>query len=244
MGSTERVAIVTGGSRGIGRAVAERLAADGQAVVVNYAGNEEAAREVVEAITARGGRAVAVRGDVGDEADVKALFDAAEEHFGGVDVVVNSAGIMALSPVAELDLAELDRIHRTNVRGAFAVARESANRVRRGGAVVLFSTTVTKTNLPTYAAYAASKAAVETLVPILAKELAGKDVTVNAVAPGPTATELFLNGKSDELVAKLAAQNPMGRLGAPEDIAEVVSALAGGARWVNAQTVFVNGGLA
>lgn len=239
-----RVAIVTGGSRGIGRAVAERLAADGMAVVVAYARDAAEAERAVAAIEGAGGRAVAVRADVADEVSVAALFDVAEQHFGGVDVVVNAAGIMLLAPVVDLDLADLDRMHRTNVRGTFVVAQQAARRVRAGGAIITFSTSVTRLSIPGYAAYAASKAAVEAVSLILARELRGRDVTVNAVAPGPTATALFLDGKSDELVEQIAGQNPMGRLGTPQDVAEVVSALAGPARWVNGQTIFANGGAA
>ena len=239
-----RVAIVAGGSRGIGRAVAERLAADGQAVVIGYQSNDVEAKAVVAAIEAAGGSAVAVRADVADEAAVQALFDAAERRFGGVDVLVNTAGIMLLEPVAGLDLEHLDRIYRTNIRGTFVLAREAANRLRSGGAIINFSTSVTRLHLPTYSAYAASKAAVEAISPILAKELAGRDITVNAVAPGPVATALFLEGKSPELIDRIASMNPMGRLGTPEDIAEVVSSLAGPARWINGQTVFANGGYA
>jgi 3-oxoacyl-[acyl-carrier protein] reductase len=241
---TPRVAVVTGGSRGIGRAVAERLAADGQDVVVAYASNHDEANATVAAIEKSGGKAVAVQADVADEAAVAALFDAAEQRFGGVDVVVNAAGIMILEPVAQLDLEHLDRMYRTNVRGTFVVAREAANRVRSGGAIVTFSTSVTRLNQPTYSAYAASKAAVEAISPILAKELRGRDITVNTVAPGPTATALFLDGKDQETIDRIAGLNPMQRLGRPQDIAEVVSTLAGPARWINAQTIFVNGGAA
>jgi 3-oxoacyl-[acyl-carrier protein] reductase len=241
---TPRVAVVTGGSRGIGRAVAERLAADGQDVVVAYASNHDEANATVAAIEKSGGKAVAVQADVADEAAVAALFDAAEQRFGGVDVVVNAAGIMILEPVAQLDLEHLDRMYRTNIRGTFVVAREAANRVRSGGAIVTFSTSVTRLNQPTYSAYAASKAAVEAISPILAKELRGRDITVNTVAPGPTATALFLDGKDQETIDRIAGLNPMQRLGRPEDIAEVVSTLAGPARWINAQTIFVNGGAA
>src|SRR5690606_12564230 len=177
--------------------------------------------------------AVAVGGDVADEVAMAAAFDATEAAFGGIDVVVNAAGIMLLSPVATLDLADLDRMHRTNIRGTFVVARLAANRVRPGGAIVNVSTTVTRTQLPTYGAYVASKAAVEALGLVLARELRGRDVTVNTVAPGPTATPLCLEGKSEELVEQLAAANPMNRLGAPEDVAETVAFLAGPARWVN-----------
>ncbi|MET7419152.1 SDR family oxidoreductase [Dactylosporangium sp. NPDC005555] len=239
-----RVAVVTGGSRGIGRAVALRLAQDGQAVVIAYGHSSAPADAVVSEITGKGGQALAMRADVGDEQAVKALFDATEQHFGGVDVVVNAAGVMTLRPLADIDLDELDRMHRTNIRGTFIVDREAARRVRRGGAIVNFSTSITRLSLPTYAAYAASKAAVEAISPILAKELRGRDVTVNAVAPGPTATDLFLDGKDDATIERMSKANPMERLGTPEDIAEVVSSLAGPARWVNGQTIYVNGGAA
>jgi len=241
---TDRVAIVTGGSRGIGRAVAERLAADGQAVVVGYASNADEAKSVLAAIEAAGGTAIAVQADVADEAAVKSLFDAAEHRYGGVDVVVNAAGIMKLAPLADLDLDDLDQMHRTNIRGAFVISREAVRRVRTGGAIINFSTSVTRLSPPTYSGYAASKAAVEALSPILAKELRGRDITVNAVAPGPTATSLFLDGKDQETIDRTAKMNPMERLGTPADIAEVVSTLAGPARWINGQTVFVNGGVA
>jgi 3-oxoacyl-[acyl-carrier protein] reductase len=239
-----RVAIVTGGSRGIGRAVSTRLAADGQAIVIAYAGNDVEAKATVAAIEASGGTAVAVRADVADEQAVKGLFDTAEQRYGGIDVVVNAAGVMLLSPVATLDLDDLDRMHRTNIRGTFVVVREAVNRIRPGGAIITFSTSVTRLSFPTYAGYAASKAAVEAISPILAKELRGRDITVNAVAPGPTATALFLDGKDQETIDRLAKANPMERLGRPEDIAEVVSSLAGPARWINGQTIYVNGGAA
>jgi len=243
-GTTGRTAIVTGGSRGIGRAAAERLAADGLAVVVAYVGNQTEADAAVSGIQDAGGRALAVQADVADEDAVAGLFDAAEREFGGVDVVVNAAGVMVLAPVADIDLVALDRMHRTNVRGTFVVGQQAARRVRRGGAIINVSTSVTRLSTPGYAAYAASKAAVEALSLILARELRGRDVTVNAVAPGPTATALFLEGKSAELVEQIAGQNPMGRLGTPGDVAEVISALAGPARWINGQTLFVNGGAA
>jgi 3-oxoacyl-[acyl-carrier protein] reductase len=239
-----RVALVTGGSGGIGRAVAERLAADGMAVAVHYAGNQVKAEAVVEAITAAGGRAISVGGDVADEHDMSAAFEAVEQAFGGIDVVVNTAGVMVLGPIAAFDLDELDRILRTNIRGTFVVSQQAANRLRRGGAIVNFSTSVTRTQFPNYGAYVASKSAVEGMTLILARELRGKDITVNAVAPGPTATPLFLDGKDEATVARLAAAVPLERLGQPEDIAEAVSFLAGPARWVNGQVLFDNGGLA
>ncbi|MFE2754443.1 SDR family oxidoreductase [Actinosynnema sp. NPDC059335] len=242
--TSTRVALVTGGSGGIGRAVADRLAADGFAVAVHYAGGKDKADAVVADIAARGGQALAVGGDVADEHDMKAAFDAVETTLGGIDVVVNTAGIMVLAPIADLDLADLDRMHRTNIRGTFVVAQQAARRVRRGGAIVNFSTSVTRTQLPTYGAYVASKAAVEGMTLILARELRGRDITVNAVAPGPTATPLFLEGKDDAAIAHFAKVAPLERLGQPEDIAATVSFLAGPARWVNGQVLFANGGLA
>lgn len=244
MTTEQRVAIVTGGSRGIGRQVALQLAADGFAVVVGYAGNKEAAEEVVRDVEAAGGTAFAARADVGDEAEVAALFDLAEATYGGVDAVVHAAGRMLLSPVAELDLDELDALYRTNIRGTFAVDQQAARRLRPGGALVNFSSSVVGLAFPSYGAYAASKGAVEALTLILARELRGRDVTVNVVAPGPTATDLFLDGKDEETVARLAAQPPLERLGTPRDIASVVSFLVGpGGRWVNGQVLRANGGI-
>ncbi|NYF09116.1 3-oxoacyl-[acyl-carrier protein] reductase [Leifsonia sp. AK011] len=239
-----RVAIVTGGSRGIGRAVAQRLAADGCRVVVAYASNDAEASATVESIAAAGGEAIAVRTDVADEGAVDELFATASDRFGGVDVVVNAAGVMKLSPIADLDLDDFDRMVRTNLRGTVVVSRAAARHVRAGGAILNFSTSITRTSLAAYGAYAATKAAVEALGLILARELAGRDITVNTIAPGPTATELFLTGKDNALIERLAAANPMNRLGKPEDIAEVVSALAGDARWINGQVIFANGGMA
>jgi 3-oxoacyl-[acyl-carrier protein] reductase len=240
----ERVAIVTGASGGIGRATALRLAADGMAVVAHYSGNRDRAEEVVAAITDAGGRAVAAQADVADETEVAALFDTAEQAFGGVDVVANTAGLMILKPLAELDLADIDRMHRTNVRGTFVVSQQAARRVRAGGAIINFSTSVTRLALPTYSAYAATKGAVDAMTLVLAKEMRGRDVTVNAVAPGPTATPLFLEGKDEATVQRMARMNPSERLGTPEDAAEVVSFLAGPGRWVNGQVVYANGGMA
>lgn len=239
-----RVAIVTGGSRGIGRAVAERLAADGNPVVISYASDTAAAEQVVKAITAAGGRAIAVQGDVADENAVADLFDRAESEFGGVDVVVNSAGRLALSPIADLDLSVLDSLHRTNIRGTFVLAQQAARRLRPGGSFVGVSTSVVGTQFPGYGAYVASKAAVESISLILARELRGRDITVNTVAPGPTATDLFLDGKTDAQIETLAKAAPLERLGTPADIASVVAFLTSPAgHWVNGQVLRANGGL-
>jgi 3-oxoacyl-[acyl-carrier protein] reductase len=238
-----RVALVTGGSGGIGKTVAEKLAADGMAVGVHYAGNKAKADETVAAIVAAGGRAIAVGGDVADEEAMSAAFDQVEKEFGGIDVVVNTAGIMLLSPIATLNLDDLDRMHRTNIRGTFVVSQQAARRVRSGGAIINFSTSVTKLQFPTYGAYAASKGAVNAMTLVLARELRGKDITVNAVAPGPTATDLFLDGKDETAIQTLAKASPLERLGLPSDIAEAVAFLAGPARWVNGQIIYVNGGV-
>ncbi|MFJ2957456.1 SDR family oxidoreductase [Streptomyces sp. NPDC087270] len=239
-----RVAIVTGGSRGIGRATVSRLAADGFAVVVGYAGNRELAEAAVKDVTAGGGRAIGVQADVADEQQISALFATAEAEFGGVDVVVHAAGRVLLAPIAELDLAELDALHRTNIRGTFVVAQQAARKIRSGGAVVTFSTSVVGLAFPGYGAYSASKGAVEALTLILARELRGRNITVNAVAPGPTATDLFLDGKDDQTIARLAAQPPLERLGTPADIAEVVAFLASPAgHWINGQIIRPNGGI-
>jgi 3-oxoacyl-[acyl-carrier protein] reductase len=240
----KRVAIVTGGSRGIGRAIAEKLGRDGLRVVVGYARGVAAADETVEAITTTGGEAVAVQADVADEQAVAAMFDRADAEYGGVDVVVNSAGKLALSTIAEQDLDALDDLHRTNIRGNFVVAQQAARRLRDGGAFIGMSTSVVGTQFPTYGAYVASKSAVEGMTMIFARELRGRNVTANAVAPGPTATELFLDGKSGEQIDALANASPMGRLGTPEDVARVVAFLVSAdGHWVNGQTVRVNGGM-
>ncbi|GAB20155.1 putative oxidoreductase [Gordonia effusa NBRC 100432] len=239
-----RVALVTGGSGGIGAAVIERLVIDGIAVAVHYSGNKARADAVVECVAQAGGQAIAVGGDVADEAAMATAFDDVETRFGGLDVVVNTAGVMVLGAIADYDLADFDKVMRTNVRGTFVVSQLAARRVRRGGAIINFSTSVTRTQFPQYGPYVASKAAVESMTLILARELRGRDITVNTVAPGPTATPLFLDGKSEEVIAGLAAATPLERLGAPADIAEAVAFLAGPARWVNGQTIFANGGLA
>ncbi|MEW2500366.1 SDR family oxidoreductase [Amycolatopsis sp. NPDC047767] len=240
--TTQRVAIVTGGSGGIGRVVAERLAKDGMQVLVHYSGNPQRADEVVAAITAAGGTASSAQADVADEAQVEALFDIAEQRYGGVDVVVHTAGIMLLAPLTELKLDDLDRMHRVNIRGTFVVDQQAARRLRSGGALINFSTSVTKLALNNYTAYAASKGAVDAITLILARELRGRDITVNAVAPGPTATALFLEGKPQEVIDRLAKVPPLERLAVPEDVAEAVAFLAGPARWVNGQVIYANGG--
>lgn len=244
MHSREKVAIVTGASRGIGSAVAARLAADGFTVVIGYASQRAAADEVVERIQSRGGRATAMAADVADEQAVADLFRATSDAFGGIDVVVNSAGVMKLASIAELNLTDLDQLHRINVRGTFVVNQQAARHARAGGSIVNLSSSVVGLAAPSYGAYAASKSAVEALSLVLARELRGRDITVNAVAPGPTATELFFDGKDDATIERLAQQSPLGRLGAPGDIAAVIAFLASDAgHWINGQVIRANGGI-
>ncbi|MCB9854104.1 MAG: SDR family oxidoreductase [Phycisphaerales bacterium] len=244
-GNRLRSAIVTGASGGIGRNAALRLARDGFAVSVHYAGNEARAAEIANEIEANGGRAIAVRADISVASDVEALFDATTRAFGGVDVVVNAAAIMTNAPIAQFALDTFDEIVATNLRGTFLVLHHSANRIAKGGRIIAFSSSVVAVSLPGYGPYIASKLAVEGLVRVLANELRGRNVTVNAIAPGPVATELFLRGKSDELVEKLSKAPPLERLGQPEDIEGVVSFLAGpDGAWVNGQVLRANGGFA
>jgi 3-oxoacyl-[acyl-carrier protein] reductase len=239
-----KVAIVTGASRGIGRAVATRLAKDGFAVVVNYAGSRAEAESAVVEITAAGGRAVAVQADVADAAAVARLFDEAEKAFGRVDVLVNGAGVMRTVPIAETDDAVYDRTFAVNTKGTFNTLRQAATRLRDGGRVVNVSTSVLGLAPPGYGAYVASKAAVEALTKVFANELRGRGVSVNAVAPGPTATALFLEGKPQEVIDRMAKLPPLERLGQPDDTAAVVAFLVGPeGGWVNGQTVRVNGGM-
>lgn len=240
----QRVALVTGASRGIGRAIALRLARDGYALAVNYAGNRAAADEVVATIAATGGRALAVQADIADPDQVAALFATIRETWGRLDVVVNSAGVMALAPIADGRLADFDRIVATNLRGAYLVLGHAAREIADGGRIVALSTSVIGTALPGYGAYIAAKAGVEGLVRVLAKEVRGRGVTVNAIAPGPVATELFLDGKTEEQIAQHVRATPLERLGTPEDIAGTVAFLAGpDGGWVNGQVLRANGGL-
>lgn len=245
MSTSNKTALVTGASRGIGRAIAQRLGADGFNVVVGYAGNAAKAAETVDAIVGAGGQAIAVQADVADAAAVAALFAQTVERFGRVDVVVNSAGVMDMAPVTAESLDKFEAMVATNLRGAFLVLAQAAQHVTQGGRIVALSTSVIAKSFPGYGPYIATKAGVEGLVKVLANELRGRNITVNAVAPGPTGTELFLTGKSEEQIAQLAKLPPLERLATPEDIAAVVAFLAGtDGSWVNAQVLRANGGFA
>ena len=240
-----KTAIVTGASRGIGRSIAKRLGADGFAVVVNYAGSSDQAQEVVNEIRSADGEASAIKADVSKPEEVRQLFEETIQKFGRVDVVVNNAGIMPLSPIAKGDVEAFDKVIAINLRGTFLVFAQAAQKVAEGGRIIAFSSSVLAKSFPTYGPYIASKAGVEGLVPVLANELRGRNITVNAVAPGPTGTDLFLNGKTPEQIAQLSKLAPLERLGQPEDIANVVSFLAGpDGGWVNAQILRANGGFA
>ena len=244
MPTDTRVAIVTGSSQGIGAAVAERLAADGLAVVINYSSKAEPAEALVKKIEGAGGRAIAVGGDVSKPADVAGLFSKAEAAFGGVDVLVNNAGIMKLTPVADTTDELFDQTIAINLKGVFNGLREAAKRLREGGRIVSFSSSVVGLYQPGYAVYAATKSGIEAMTHVLSKELGKKNITVNVIAPGPVATKLFLDDKTDDDVKPIVERTPLGRLGEPDDIARAISFLVspdGG--WINGQVLRANGGI-
>jgi 3-oxoacyl-[acyl-carrier protein] reductase len=239
-----KVAIITGASRGIGASIAQRLGRDGFTVIVNYAGSATAAEEVAGKIEAEGGRAITAQADVSDAAAVARMFESAEAAFGGVDVLVNNAGIMKLASIADSDDALFDSQISINLKGTFNTLREAGKRLREGGRIVNFSTTVVGLRLETYGVYVATKAAVEAMTAVMSKELRGRSITVNAVAPGPTATALFLGGKPPELIERMSKMNPLERLGTPDDIASVVAFLTGPeGGWINGQVLRANGGM-
>ncbi len=242
--SQQKAAIVTGASRGIGAAIARQLSADGFAVIINYASGADGALQLVQELEGKGGRAFAVQADVSDPEAVRRMFDVAEAACGGVDVLVNNAGIMKLTPFAQADDATFDQTIAINLKGVFNGLREAAKRLRDDGRIINFSSSVVGLYQPGYGLYAATKGAVEAMTHILAKELGSRRITVNAVAPGPVATELFFDGKDEATVERIKHMNPLGRLGEVEDIARVVSFLAGpDGAWINGQVIRANGGV-
>jgi 3-oxoacyl-[acyl-carrier protein] reductase len=244
MASANRSVIVTGSSQGIGAAVAERLAQDGWAVTINFSGNEAPAIALAQKIQADGGAAIAVKADVSDSRQVKELFDVTEQSFGGVDAIVNNAGIMQLSRIIDTDDATFDRHIAVNLKGVFNCLREGGRRIRDGGRIVSFSTSVIGLSPPTYGVYGATKAGVEAMSRVLVKEVAARGITVNLVAPGPVATKLFLDDKTDEQIEGTKKLIPLGRLGEPGDIVGAVAFLLGpDGGWVNGQVLRVNGGM-
>ncbi|WP_435165049.1 SDR family oxidoreductase [Paenibacillus glycanilyticus] len=238
-----KVAIVTGASRGIGRQIAIQLGEAGAKVVVNYSSNEEKANEVVQLIEQAGGQAAAIRGNIGKVSDVEGLFSEALERFGRVDILVNNAGIMDLAPIMNVTEEMFDRQFMINVKGTYFACQQAMKHMASGGTIINFSTSVSGAMLPTYSVYAATKGAVEQLTRQLAKEFGPKDIIINCIAPGQVSTELFLNGKSEELVDSFRRMNAFGRLGEPDDIANAVELLVSDkARWITGQTLRVNGG--
>ncbi|GGB14790.1 SDR family oxidoreductase [Agarivorans gilvus] len=244
MSAQTKVALITGASRGIGAAIAQRLSHSGYAVVINYAKQAQAAEALATQLIAAGGQALAVQADVAQMEQVVSLFDQAEQAFGGIDVLVNNAGIMTLAPIAELEQQQIDQQLDINLKGSIYCLQQAANRLRNGGSVVNLSSSVVGLNLESYGVYAASKAAIESLSRIMAKEMRGRNISVNAVAPGPTATELFLKDKPEQLIERLADMNPLQRLASAEDIAAVVNFLVSpDGAWVNGQVLRANGGM-
>lgn len=238
-----KVALVTGSSRGIGRAIARRLSRDGAAVAVNYISNANGAEETAADIKAGGGDAIALQADVSELEDLHRLFDQTIEHYGRLDILINNAGIRISKNVADIDEAEYDRLFAINVKGTFFACQQAARRFSDGGRIINISSAVTRMMLPAYSIYAASKGAVDQITRVLAKELGGRHITVNAVAPGPVDTELFRDGKSDEQIQQMAQMAALGRVGEVQDIADAVAFLASDdARWITGQSIHVNGG--
>ncbi|NQX53196.1 SDR family oxidoreductase [Pedobacter panaciterrae] len=241
----EKVILITGASRGIGASIAHKLASAGAKVIVNYAGGRAAAEQTVNDIIQQGGDAIAIQADVSNAAAVKAMFDTAIDHYGRIDVLVNNAGIMINKLLKDTTDEDFALQFDINVKGTFNTMREAATRLSDNGSIINFSTSVNRIMLPTYSTYVATKAAVEQLTRVFSKEVGGRGINVNSISPGPTNTELFTKGKSQEVIDRLASLSAFNRIGEPEDIAQVVTFLAGDeAKWITAQNIGVNGGMA
>jgi 3-oxoacyl-[acyl-carrier protein] reductase len=238
-----KIALVTGASRGIGRAIAERLSREGASLVVNYVKDSGGAEAVVTGIEAAGGSAVALQADVAISKDIQKLFDRSMEHFGRLDILVNNAGIRISKDAVDIAEEEFDRLFAINVKGTFMACQQAARRISDGGKIINVSSSVTRMMLPGYSLYAASKGAVDQITRVLARELGVRNITVNAVSPGPVDTELFREGKPEEQIQQMAQMAALGRIGQVQDIADAVAFLAGDdARWITGQCIHVNGG--
>ena len=241
----QKVILVTGASRGIGAAVARKLAADGASIIINYAGDKAGAEALVAELQQQGTNAIALQADVSKADEVKKMFDDAITHFGRIDVLVNNAGVMITKLLKDTTDEDFTRQFDVNVKGVFNTLREAATRLADKGSIINFSTSVNRIMLPTYSTYVATKAAVEQLTRVFAKEVGNRGINVNSISPGPTNTELFTKGKSEETITRLATLSAFNRIGEPEDIAGLVSFLASdGAKWISAQNIGINGGMA
>ncbi|WP_343695394.1 SDR family oxidoreductase [Flavobacterium sp.] len=241
----DKVVLITGSSRGIGAAIAQKVSEAGAKVIINYAGSKEPAEKLAQEIIASGGQAIAIKADVSNSAEVKALFDESIAHFGKIDVLINNAGIMITKLIKDTTDEDFDRHFNINVKGTFNTMREAAEKLADNGSIINFSTSVNRIMLPGYATYVATKSAVEQLTRVFSKEIGSRGINVNSVSPGPTNTELFTNGKSEEVIARLASLSAFNRIGETNDIANVAVFLASDdAKWINAQNIGVNGGMA
>lgn len=242
---SEKVILVTGSSKGIGAAIAKKVASQGAKVIINYAGGQDAAEQTVNEIKQQGGDAIALQADVSKADEVTAMFDAAIAHYGKIDVLINNAGIMITKLLKDTSVEEFTRQFEINVTGTFNTLKEAATKLADNGSVINFSSTQTRLLTPTYGSYVATKGAVEQLTRVFAKEVGARGINVNAVQPGPVNTELFTKGKSEELIARLNSMNAFNRLGEPEDIAKVVAFLANDdAKWISGQIIGINGAMA
>ncbi len=240
----EKIVLVTGGSKGIGAAIAQHVSNEGAKVVINYSGNDADAEQVVDSINSNGGEAISIKADVRNAKEVDGLFEKAIAHFGRIDVLINNAGVMVTKLIRDTTDEDFERQFDINVKGVFNTLRKATTHLADNGTIINVSTTISRLMVPTYGTYTASKSAVEQLTRVVSKEI-GRGINVNSISPGPTNTALFVNGKSQEVIDGLAAMNPFNRIGEPEDLAKVVVFLASDdAKWINSQNIGINGGMA